>query len=132
MVLVFVSLLALHGRARTRPGSAYGLVASAVSLGLMILTAGLIQQFYMVIYIAFINPDWVDMVMEIREGLLTSAGVAPEEIQQRLASTRRGFPPLAMLSTGLVVPALWTLAFALLLSVPISAGLARVPSPRVR
>lgn len=56
---------------------------------------------------------------------VAARGSGPAMQRLRLELARAGFAPRAMLSTGVVVPALWKLAFALLFSLPIRALFAR-------
>ncbi len=47
----------------------------------------------LMLYLVFVDPNWVDMVVEIRRDVLTATGVPAEEIRQRLAAVRSDFTP---------------------------------------
>lgn len=78
----------------------------------MILVALLINQVYMVLYMTYIEPGWVDRVVEIRRELLIAGGNTADQIAPRLADVRASFTPLRMMTSGVIVPGLWQLLIA--------------------
>ncbi len=129
LALMVVAVVALHRSSYGRGGTLYGRVDCLVGLLLLTLTAGLIRQIYMVVYILAIDPGWVDMVVGIRSDLLAAGGASAEQIERRMVAVRGGFTPVRMFTIGVLLPALWKLAFASLLTVALRARLAGTRSP---
>ncbi len=130
LALMVAAVVALHWRLHARHGLVPGGVATLLSVALVVFAAGLIRQAYMVIYLVFIDPSWVDMVVQVRRDLLAAAGVPAEEISQRLLAVRSGFTPARMFTTGVLIPGLWKFGIAVVLTVAVRVRLAGAESVR--
>jgi hypothetical protein len=99
-VAVFAALAtrSLCARRGTRPG----FLRIALMVALMVLTANLINQIYMFVYINFVDPSWVDTVADVWAEQLRDAGTSEEGIAERIARFRRQWETRYVFTLGLI------------------------------
>lgn len=112
MVLLITTVSVAHRSYRRRSDHGMTFLEGVGIAAVMILLALLINQVYMLVYLTYIEPGWLDRVVEIRRELLMAGGNTADQIAPRLAAVRAGFTPLRMMTTGVIVPGLWQLLIA--------------------
>ena len=92
-------------------GLASGLIAS--------LTAAVVVYAFTVAYRQFINPGWIDNVLEWKVAQMRAAGLAEEAIRSEITVFRQANSPIGLIATTLVgttlLGGLFSMAVSLLL-----------------
>lgn len=104
LVYLLVILFAvLSGKTLARRmGSRPGVLRTFLSMVVIVLVSRAIYQIYMLLYITYADPGWIETVAEVWTEQLQSAGVAADQIESKLDRFRREWQPANALTVGLV------------------------------
>ena len=69
---------------------------AALSVFIIILISRIIFQFYMFIYVNYIDPEWLDKVAEIWTQSMQESKLSSEEIEKNIARFRQSYQTSAM------------------------------------
>ena len=69
---------------------------------LTILISRIIFQFYMFIYVNYIDPNWIEMVAESWTKTMQEANVTADLINKRIDSFRQAYKPIYMFTISLI------------------------------
>ena len=74
-----------------------------VQMGIVIsIISGLIGVIFNYVYVTFIDPNFIETMMEGMEEMFANLGMDEDQIEEALAGTEAGFEPLTMIKNGLL------------------------------
>ena len=83
-------------------GSKFTYLKALMSVLVIIIVSRYIFQFYMYIYISYIEPTWVDTVSDMWTKMMHDQNVETEVLQKRISSFRKAWQPLNIFTVEIV------------------------------
>jgi hypothetical protein len=75
---------------------------AALSVVIIILLSRMIFQIYMFVYTQYIDPDWVNTVIESWTETLQEANTPADKIEKQMTAFRKSYEPLSMFTIQLI------------------------------